>query len=136
MSTTASLKTLVDNWLTDVRRRGAELYAENQADESLYFSFEGKDQLRFGVRIDFVAHEITAHINSPALSYTKREVFILNEESLRTLAKQMCPLPEGQAISQSTSWPASRFFVTPISACWANTTANITFILQRTRYKR
>jgi len=98
MSTTASLKTLVDNWLTDVRRRGAELYAENQADEALYFSFEGKDQLRFGVRIDFVAHEITAHINSPALSYTKREVFILNEESLRTLAKQMCPLPEGQAI--------------------------------------
>jgi hypothetical protein len=98
MSTTASLKTLVDNWLTDVRRRGAELYAENQADESLYFSFEGKDQLRFGVRIDFVAHEITAHINSPALSYTKREIFILNEESLRTLAKQMCPLPEGQAI--------------------------------------
>jgi hypothetical protein len=98
MSTTASLKTLVENWLTDVRRRGAELYAENQADEVQYFSFEGKDQLRFGVRIDLVAHEITAHINSPALSYTKREVFILNEESLRTLAKQMCPLPEGQAI--------------------------------------
>jgi len=98
MSTTGSLKTLVENWLTDVRRRGAELYGENQADEMLYLSFEGKDQLRFGVRIDFVAHEITVHINSPALSYTKREIFILNEESLRTVAKQMCPLPEGQAI--------------------------------------
>jgi hypothetical protein len=98
MSTTASLKTLVDNWLTDVRRRGAELYAENQADEMLYLSFEGKHQQRFTVRIDFVGQEIMVHINSPELSSAKREVFILNGESLRTLAKQMCPLPEGQAI--------------------------------------
>jgi hypothetical protein len=98
MSNSGSIKTQVENWLTDVRRRGAELYAENEADEGLYLSFEGKDQLRFSVRIDFVAQELMVHINSPALSYTKREVFILNEESLRTLAKQMCPLPEGQAI--------------------------------------
>jgi hypothetical protein len=98
MSTTASLKTLVDNWLTDVRRRGAELYAENLADEVLYLSFEGKHQQRFTVRIDFVGQEIMVHINSPELSSAKREVFILNGESLRTLAKQMCPLPEGQAI--------------------------------------
>ena len=98
MSTTASLKTLVDNWLTDVRRRGAELYAENLADEVLYLSFEGKHQQRFTVRIDFVGQEIMVHINSPELNSAKREVFILNGESLRTLAKQMCPLPEGQAI--------------------------------------
>jgi hypothetical protein len=98
MSNTETLKTLVENWLIDVQRRGAELYAENQADEALYLSFEGRDQLRFGVRIDIVAQEIMVHINSPALSTARRENFILNEESLRTLARQMCPLPEGQAI--------------------------------------
>ena len=98
MSNTESLKKLVGNWLIDVQRRGAELYAENQADEALYLSFEGRDLLRFGVRIDFVAQEIMVHINSPALSTAKRESFILNEESLRTLARQMCPVREGRAI--------------------------------------
>jgi hypothetical protein len=61
----AALKTLVDNWLTNVQRRGAVLYAENRANEVLYLSFQGKDQLRFSVKIDFDVQEITVQINSP-----------------------------------------------------------------------
>ena len=53
MSNTAALKALVENWVMDVQRRGAELYAENQSEEVIYFSFEGKDQLRFSLRIEF-----------------------------------------------------------------------------------
>ena len=45
MSNSVALKTLVDNWLTDVKRRGADLYAENQANGVLYLSFQRKDQL-------------------------------------------------------------------------------------------
>jgi hypothetical protein len=93
-----SLKTLVDNWLTDVQRRGAELYAENWGAEVLYLSFQGKDQLRFSVQIDFDVREITVQINRPGWNSVKRETFLLNAESLRSLAKQMCPLPEGQAV--------------------------------------
>ncbi len=93
-----ALKTLVDNWSTDVQRRGAELYAENRSDEVLYLSFQGKDQSRFSVKIDFDIQEISVQINNPAWDSVKREEFLLNAESLRLLAKRMCPLPEGQAV--------------------------------------
>ena len=98
MSNTAALKTLVENWLMDVQRRGTELYAENQAEEVLYFSFQGKDQLRFSLRIDFDLQELSVHINSPELPVTTREVLLLNQENLRVLAKRMCPVPEGKAM--------------------------------------
>ena len=98
MSNTAALKTLVENWLMDVQRRGTELYAENQAEEVLYFSFQGKDQLRFSLRIDFDLQELSVQINSPELPITKREVLLLNQENLRALAKRMCPVPEGKAM--------------------------------------
>jgi hypothetical protein len=98
MSNTGTIKTLFENWLTDVRRRGAELYAENQADEVLYLSFEGKDQVRYSLRIDFDGQELTVQVNSPDLKSAKGESFLLNEESLRLLARRMCPLPEGQAV--------------------------------------
>jgi hypothetical protein len=98
MSNSVTLKALVDNWLTDVQRRGAELYAENRANEVLYLSFDGKDQLRYSVTIDVEGQEMTVQINSPEVVGTKRESFLLNEESLRLLAKRMCPLPEGQAV--------------------------------------
>jgi len=98
MSNAVTLKALVDNWLTDVQRRGAELYAENQANEVLYLSFDGKDQLRYSVTIDVEGQEMTVQINSPEFVGPKRESFLLNEESLRLLAKRMCPVPEGQAV--------------------------------------
>lgn len=98
MSNTAALKTLVENWVMDVQRRGAELYAENQAEEVLYFSFQGKDQLRFSLRLDFDLQELTVQINSPEMPGTQRDVLLLNQESLRLLAKRMCPVPEGKAM--------------------------------------
>jgi hypothetical protein len=98
MSNTAALKTLVENWLMDVQRRGAELYAENEAEDVLYFSFEGKDQLRFSLRMDFDLQELTVQINSPELPGTTREVLLLNQENLRVLAKRMCSVPEGKAM--------------------------------------
>jgi hypothetical protein len=98
MSNTAALKTLVENWLVDVQRRGAELYAENEAEDVLYFSFQGKDQLRFSLRMDFDLQELTVQINSPELPATTREVLLLNQENLRVLAKRMCPVPEGKAM--------------------------------------
>ena len=75
MSNPAALKALVENWVMDVQRRGAELYAENQSEEVIYFSFEGKDQLRFSLRIDFDLQELSVQINSPELPSTKRENF-------------------------------------------------------------
>jgi hypothetical protein len=99
MSNLASeLKLLVDNWLIDVQRRGAELYAENRTNQVLYLSFQGKNQLRFSVTIDFDVLEITAQINSPAWNSVKRETSLLNAQSLRLLGQKMCPVPEGQAV--------------------------------------
>lgn len=45
----AELESLVDNCLTDVQRRGAELYAVNRGCEIVCLSFEGKGALRFSV---------------------------------------------------------------------------------------
>lgn len=98
MSNTAALKALVENWVMDVQRRGAELYAENQSEEVIYFSFEGKDQFRYSVKIDFDLQELSLQINSPEMQGTKREELLLNQENLRVLAKRMCPVPEGKAM--------------------------------------
>jgi hypothetical protein len=97
MSNSGTLKALVDNWMTDVQRRGAELYAENRAEDYLYLSFEGKDQIRYSVKIDFDGQEIKVQIHAPDQSNVTREDFLLTAESLRMLAKRMCPLPEGKA---------------------------------------
>jgi len=48
-----TLRLMVANWLTDVKRRGAELYAANEGDQVQYFSFEGKDHFRFSIEIDY-----------------------------------------------------------------------------------
>src|SRR5258708_25439194 len=98
MSNTGAMKTLVENWVMDVQRRGAELYAENEAEDVLYFSFQGKDQLRFSLRIDFDLQGLSVHINSPELPVTKREGLLLNQENLRLWAKRICPVPEGNAM--------------------------------------
>ena len=64
----------------------------------LYLSFQGKDQLRFSVKIDFDVQEMAMQINSPEWTSVQRETVLLSAESLSSLAKRMCPLPEGQAI--------------------------------------
>jgi len=84
--------------LTDVQRRGADLYAENRANGILYLSFQGKDQLRFSLKIDFDVQEVAVQINRSGWNSVKREAFLLNAESLRLLAKKMCPVQEGQAV--------------------------------------
>ncbi|MGA8478890.1 MAG: hypothetical protein WB696_13110 [Chthoniobacterales bacterium] len=89
---------MVDNWLTDVRRRGAELYAANRGNAVLYLSFLGKDRLRYSVKIDFDSLELTIEVNRPEWKWVKRETYLLNAGTLRLLAKRMCPLPEGQAV--------------------------------------
>jgi hypothetical protein len=98
MSNSVALKTLVDNWLTDVQRRGADLYAENRGNGVLYLSFQGKDQHQFSVKIDFDIQEMTVQINRPGWNSEKCETFLLNAESLRFIAKRMCPVQEGQAV--------------------------------------
>jgi hypothetical protein len=91
------LEPLVQNWLTDVQRRGAELYAVNRTDRVWYLSFAGKNRLRFSLEIDFSLRDITVEINSPSQSSTERRVFLLNGQSLRHLANKMCLVKEGQA---------------------------------------
>jgi hypothetical protein len=70
----------------------------NQGNQNLYLSFQGKDQVRYSVRIDFDVYEVTVQINRSGWNSVKREAFLLNAESLRLLAKRMCPVPEGQAV--------------------------------------
>jgi hypothetical protein len=98
MSTSETpLRTIVDNWLTDIRRRGAELYAMNQGNGMLYLSLQGKDRLQYNVHIDFDVQELRIEINRSDWKSVEREAFLLNAESLRLLAKRICPLPERQA---------------------------------------
>jgi hypothetical protein len=94
----ATLEALVNNWLTDVQRRDAELYAVNRGNKVLYLSFARKDRLRFSVEIDFAVNNVKVEITGPQWNYVERKAFLLNAENLRSLAKRMCPLGEGQAV--------------------------------------
>jgi hypothetical protein len=99
MSTSKTpLRAVVDNWLTDIRRRGAGVYAINQTNGILYLSLQGKDGLRYSIQIDLDAQELRIEINRPDWKWVKREAFLLNVGSLRLLAKRICPLPQGQAV--------------------------------------
>jgi hypothetical protein len=92
------LQAVVDNWLNDIRRRGAELYAINQANGILYLSLQRKDRLRYNLQIDLDAQKLSVEINRPDWKWVKREAFLLNPGSLRFVAKRICPLREGQAV--------------------------------------
>jgi hypothetical protein len=92
------LRTIVDNWLTDVRRRGVELYASNQGDPIHYFSFEGKDHVRFSIEIDYAVQDITVQILDPKTAAVEREELALNAANLRSLARRMCLVKEGEAV--------------------------------------
>ncbi|MBV8142090.1 MAG: hypothetical protein JOZ60_08605 [Verrucomicrobia bacterium] len=93
-----SLQSLVDNWLTEVKRRGAELYASNEGDEVQYFSFEGKNHSRFSVEVDYAVQEITVQITEPTTGSMEVENLRLTELNLRSIARLMCSVKEGEAV--------------------------------------
>ncbi|HEY2122388.1 MAG TPA: hypothetical protein VGH07_02235 [Chthoniobacterales bacterium] len=93
-----SPRLLVENWLTDVQRRGAELYATNEGDEIRYFSFEGRDRFRFSIEIDFAVQEITLQITDPKKAGVEIEILALTSDNLEALARMMCSVKEGEAV--------------------------------------
>jgi hypothetical protein len=94
----AELEALVENWLTDAQRRGADLYAVNRVNNILNLSFEGKGELRFSVKIDFAVKGVTVQITGPQWNFVERNAFLLNAKNLGSLANRMCLLAEGQAV--------------------------------------
>lgn len=95
--TTCRLRQAVDAWLTDVQRRGAQLYARNESGDVQYLSFEGRSHVCFHVDLDYTLSEIKLQIADPARSVTTRETIGFTEHNLRALAKRMAPLMEGDA---------------------------------------
>jgi hypothetical protein len=93
-----SFRSTVDNWLTDVKRRGADLYATNEGDEVQYFSFEGKDHFRFSLEVDYALQEITVQITDPKTSGMEIENLALTGENLEALGRLMCTVKEGEAV--------------------------------------
>ncbi len=97
-STDETLRLMVDNWLTDVSRRGAELYAANEGDGVQYFFFEGKDQFRFSVEIDYSVQEINLQITDPKTGGIEIELLALTAKNLDSIARLMCRVKEGNAV--------------------------------------
>jgi hypothetical protein len=93
-----SLRLTVSNWLTDVSRRGAELYATNEGDEVQYFSFEGKDHFRFSLEVDYALQEIAVQITDPNTTGVEYEKLALTTKNLSALARLMCSVKEGEAV--------------------------------------
>ena len=93
-----SFRSIVDNWLTDVKRRGAELYATNEGDEVQYFSFEGKNHFRYSLKIDYALQEIAVQITDPTSGGMEVENLGLTAKNLDALARLMCSVKEGEAI--------------------------------------
>jgi hypothetical protein len=93
-----SFRFIVDNWLTDVQRRGADLYAKNEGDEVQYFSFEGKNHFRFSLEIDYALQEIAVQITDPTTGGMEVENLALTSKNLEALARLMCSVKEGEAV--------------------------------------
>jgi hypothetical protein len=93
-----SFRSIVDNWLTDVKRRGADLYAKNEGDEVQYFSFEGKNHFRFSLEIDYALQEIAVQITDPTTGGMEVENLALTSKNLDALARLMCSVKEGEAV--------------------------------------
>ena len=93
-----TLRLMVNNWLTDVKRRGAELYAANEGDQVEYFSFEGKDHFRFSIEIDYAIQEINVQITDPKTGGIEIEMLALTAKNLESLARLMCSVKEGEAV--------------------------------------
>jgi hypothetical protein len=95
METRHNLRPAVENWLIDVQRRGAELYARHESNGVEYLSFEGRDHIRYNVDLDYTLVEINLQVNNPATPLVIREKLDLTEENLRLLARRIAPLREG-----------------------------------------
>jgi hypothetical protein len=95
--TACRLRRAVDNWLTDVQRRGAQLYARNESGDVQYLSFEGRAHVCYNVDLDYTLGEIKLQIIDPARSGTARETIGFTEHNLHALAKRLAPLKEGEA---------------------------------------
>ena len=93
-----SFQLIVDNWLTDVKRRGAELYAINEGDGVQYLSFEGKNLFRFSLEIDYALQEIAVQITDPTTGGMEVENLALTAKNLDALARLMCSVKEGEAV--------------------------------------
>jgi hypothetical protein len=93
-----TLSLLVANWITDVQRRGAHLYATHEVGQTQYLSFEGKDHVIFSLEIDRLVQNISVHITDPKSSRPTIEELALNEENLKALARRMCLVREGMAV--------------------------------------
>jgi hypothetical protein len=93
-----SFRLTVDNWLTDVKRRGADLYATNEGDEVQYFSFAGKEHFRFSIEVDYAVQEITVQITDPKTGGVEFERLALTTKNLDALARLMCSVKEGEAV--------------------------------------
>jgi hypothetical protein len=93
-----SFQLIVDNWLTDVKRRGAELYAINEGDGVQYLSFEGKNLFRFSLEIDYALQEIAVQITDPTTGGMEIENLALTAKNLDALARLMCSVKEGEAV--------------------------------------
>jgi hypothetical protein len=93
-----SPRLLVENWITDVKRRGAELYATNEGDEVQYLSFEGRDQFRFSVEVDYAVRDITLQITDPKSGVVDVEQLALTAKNLESIARLMCSVKEGEAV--------------------------------------
>jgi hypothetical protein len=93
-----SPRLLVENWITDVKRRGAEFYATNEGDEVQYLSFEGRDQFRFSVEVDYAVRDITLQITDPKSGVVDVEQLALTAKNLESIARLMCSVKEGEAV--------------------------------------
>jgi hypothetical protein len=93
-----TLRLMVNSWLTEVKRRGAELYASNDGDEVQYFSFEGKDHFRFSIQVDYAIQEINLQITDPKTGGIEVEILALTTKNLESLARLMCSVKAGEAV--------------------------------------
>ena len=50
------------------------------------------------LEVDFTVENVKVEITGPQWSHIERKSFLLNRENLRSLARRMCPVGEGQAI--------------------------------------
>jgi hypothetical protein len=94
----AACQRLIHNWVIDVQRRGAKLCSLTRSKGTVNLSFRGRDRLRYSVQADFDSRLLRIELNRPEWKWVRRETLLLNEGSLRYLARRICPLSERQAV--------------------------------------
>jgi hypothetical protein len=97
-NSTIAWQRLVQNWVTDVQRRGAKLDSLKRNKGVFSLSLQGKDRFHYSVQIDLPNRLLRLELNRPEWKWVRRETLLLNVGSLRYLAKRMCPLGERHAV--------------------------------------